>query len=130
MSVKNLLFSDFKIDNNNVTINRSIMNNNPGILLIHATWCGHCKHFMPVYKNLSSRLNQLKDSFTCLTIESEELKKDNGLLSKALGVQGYPTICWVAQDGKIIGQYNGNRNLESILSEVCKVYHHCIEYHN
>lgn len=129
MSIRNLAFADFKVKNGSVFINPQIMNGNPGIILIHAVWCGHCKTFIPVYKNMAAQLNQNKKTFTCLSIESEELKKDHGELSKALGVEGFPTICWIAQDGKVIGQYKGDRDPKSILAQVCNVYHHCIQYH-
>jgi len=129
MSINNLSVSDFKTDNSNVFINPQIMKGNPGMLLVHAHWCGHCVKFMPLYKNMSTQLNQSGDAFNCLAIESEEFKQDNGKLSSALGVEGYPTMFWVDQNGKVLGQYKGQRDANSILTEVCSVYHHCIEYH-
>lgn len=129
MSINNLSISHFKINNGTVFINPRIMKGNPGMLLAHATWCGHCKRFMPTYQNMCKQLNQAGDAFNCLAIESEEFKKDSGKLSEALGIEGYPTMFWVAQDGKIIGQYQGQRDANSILTEVCSVYHHCIQYH-
>ena len=125
----NLTTDDFRVNNNVVLINPQIMKGNPGMLLVHAHWCGHCKHFMPIYQKMAAQLNQANDSFSCLAIESEELKKDNGVVSKALNVNGFPSIYWVAQDGKVIGQYEGGRDTDSILTQVCNVYHHCIEYH-
>lgn len=126
----NLTVSDFKVDNDNVFINPRIMRGNPGMLLVWATWCSHCVKFKPIYQKMTSQLNQVGDSFACLAIDNDELKKDNGAISSALNVKGFPTICWVAQDGKVIGQYEGGRDMNSILTQVCNVYHHCVEHHS
>jgi len=129
MSIQDLTIDDFKVINNKVFINPRIMNGNPGIVLIHAHWCGHCKRFMPTYQKIAAQLNQAGDSFACLAIESEELKKDNGAVSNALNIEGFPTLNWVDQNGKVLGQYKGDRDPNSILTQVCDVYHHCIENH-
>jgi len=120
---ENLTANHFKIINDQVYVKN---NGNPGILLIHAHWCGHCKHFIPTFKNLSRKLNRYKHVYPCYAIESDELTP---VLSNALSVQGFPTIKFFDQYGKIIGNYDGNRSEQSILENICKVYHHCIEYH-
>lgn len=123
----NLNTNDFIITNDNtVYLKNKITNGEPGMLLIHATWCGHCKHFIPIYQNLSRKLGV---RFPCVAIESEELKKDNGKLSKALSIEGYPTIKFFDQHGKIVKDYNGNRNEKDILNNICQVYHHCVTKH-
>ena len=61
--------------------------------------------------------------------ENDELKKDNGAVSNALNIEGFPTLNWVDQNGKVLGQYKGDRDPNSILTQVCDVYHHCIQYH-
>lgn len=126
----NLNTNDFKINNGTVFINPRIMKGNPGILLSWATWCNHCTKFKGTYQKIAAQLNQAGDSFSCLAIESEELKKDNGAVSNALNIEGYPTMFWVAQDGKVLGQYKGDRDPNTILTQVCDVYHHCIQYHS
>lgn len=122
----NLSVNDFKITKNGVHVRT---NNNPGILLIHASWCGHCKKFIPAYKRVCQLLNARDTTFPCLAIESEELKADGGKLSNALEVEGFPTIKFFDQNGKIIGDYTGNRDPDSILKKICNVYHHCVQYH-
>jgi thiol-disulfide isomerase/thioredoxin len=129
MSVHDLTIHNFKVINNKVFINPQVMNGNPGIILIHAHWCGHCKRFMPTYQKIATQLNQAGESFACLAIENEELKKDNGAVSNALNIEGFPTMYWVDQNGKVLGQYKGDRDPNSILTQVCDVYHHCIQYH-
>jgi len=125
----NLEINHFKITVDGVYIDNRVTRNEPGILLIHATWCGHCKRFAPVYKDICKKLNRNGTVFPCVAIESEELKKDNGSLSNALSVEGFPTIKFFDQYGKIIGDYNGKRDMDEILGNICKVYHHCVTTH-
>jgi thiol-disulfide isomerase/thioredoxin len=126
----NLKTSDFQTGGSgNVYVNKKITNGEPGILLIHASWCGHCKRFTPTYQGISQKLNKNRLAFPCVAIESEELKKDNGQLSKALSIEGYPTIKFFDQNGKIIGDYNGGRDEKEILNNICDVYHHCVAKH-
>lgn len=97
----------------------------PGMLLIWAHWCGHCQRFKPTYTTLSQ---QLGNSFRTVAIEESELKKSPEL-SKALEFQYFPTIKFFDQNGMILGSYEGNRDIPSILKHICEVYHHCIAYH-
>lgn len=122
----NLSVKHFKITQNGVYVKN---NGNPGMLLIHATWCGHCKNFVPTYQRLCKLLNKKQGAYPCVAIESEELKADGGRLSDVLGVEGFPTIKFFDQNGKIIRDYTGNREPQSILGEICDVYHHCVKYH-
>jgi thiol-disulfide isomerase/thioredoxin len=113
--------SDFKIQDKKVFINSNKTNSVPGMLLIFATWCGHCHTFMPTFNEIS---NSLGSDYCCASIESEELKGQDKLTS-ALNFEGFPTICFFDQKGMILGQYEGNREKGAVLDTICKVYHHC-----
>ena len=121
-SIQNLSSSNFNITNNNLYIKST---NTPGMLLIWASWCGHCHNFLPIYKKICRRLGQ---DFTCAAIEHSELK-ENKSLSSALDFKYFPTIKFFDQYGKIIGDYDGERDELSILDSICKMFHHCINYH-
>ncbi len=117
-----LSINNFSVKNGAVYLNGV---RSPGMLLIHAKWCPHCTRFIPVFNKLR---NKLQGKFMALAIEDGELKK-NLQVGKALDFQGYPTLKFFDQNGKIIGEYNGDRTEGDILSHVCKVYHHCVAYH-
>jgi thiol-disulfide isomerase/thioredoxin len=125
MEGQKLKSSDFKITNKGVYVNSRITRGNPGLLLIHANWCGHCQRFKPTFNQLCQ---QLGDDFPCTSIEDTNLDDDN--LKKALDFKGYPSIKFFDQSGKIINEYQGgNRSKDALLSHICDVYHHCIKYH-
>lgn len=116
---------------NDLTINQADVyvqtNGNPGMLLVHASWCGHCVNFKPVYQEICKKLNDKSTRFPCLAIESAQLEGSNGSkLSSALKIDSFPTLFFFDQSGKIIGKYNGRRDKSSILDNVCKIYHYCV----
>jgi thiol-disulfide isomerase/thioredoxin len=118
---KQLKTSDFKIAKNGVYINNL---NQPAMLLIWASWCGHCHRFIP---NFNEICNKLGDKFPCLSIESEELNKSSKL-NQALDFKGFPTIKFIDQNGKIIEDYDGDRSKSGILTHICEVYHKCYQF--
>lgn len=116
---------DFKIISEKVYIDTKINSGKPGMLLIHADWCGHCKRFQPTFDDLHQKLNS---DFPLLSIEDKYLQKNQNL-SSALNFRGYPSLKFFDQNGKIIGDYSGDRTKDSLLQHICKVFHHCMEYH-
>lgn len=120
-----LTTNDFISNSNGVYINTNITKKNPGMLFVFANWCGHCHRFMPIFNELQK---QLGSDFPLVALEDTELKK-NAKLSQDLNVQGFPTIKFFDQRGKIVSDYNKNRDKKTILEHICKVYHHCINYH-
>lgn len=118
--VANLKSNDFKITPDGIYTKT---NGNPGLLLVHANWCGHCKHFVPIFQEINKQLNQDSITFPCVAIESEDL---DSKLSAALNIEGFPTLLFFDQSGKIIGNYDGQRDKSSLLKSICNVYHRCM----
>jgi thiol-disulfide isomerase/thioredoxin len=115
---------NFQISKNRVYINSNKINT-PGMLLIWADYCSHCHRFIPTFNKIYKKIG---NKISLASIESEELNGKNELVS-ALDFTGYPTIVFFDKNGLIINQYEGNRSEESILNEICKIYHHCAKYH-
>jgi hypothetical protein len=82
----------------------------PCVVVIHAEWCGHCKDFMPVYKNKIVPSNnfdkELKDLLTLTSIEDKEYSNAKDLFGN---IDGYPTIRYMTfdQSGKPLKDNNG-----------------------
>jgi len=124
MHIKELKTNAFLIKNNSVYLQNI---KGPGMLLIHAEWCGYCKRFMPLFQNLNKKIG---NNFSCVAIENSELENSHNL-SNALNFKYFPTIKFFDQYGKIIDTYPDNlpRDEENLLQYICNVYHHCIEKH-
>lgn len=125
--IKKLTINDFQINTDGtVNINPTIFNDQPGLLFVWATWCSHCVRFKPIFEELATKLNKGTSTFPCVTLESAEFKSEKGnKLSNSLHVKGYPTLLWCHKN-KVIGEYNGNRDLNTMLQKVCDMYHHCV----
>jgi thiol-disulfide isomerase/thioredoxin len=82
----------------------------PCVIVIHAEWCGHCKDFMPVYKNEIVPSNnfdeELKDLLTLSSVEDKEYLNAKDLFGE---IDGYPTIRYITFDesGKPLKDNNG-----------------------
>ena len=83
----------------------------PCVVVIHAEWCGHCKDFMPVYKNEIVPSNnfdeELKDLLTLSSVEEKEYSNAKDLFGE---IDGYPTIRYITfddQSGKPLKDNNG-----------------------
>lgn len=117
--------SHLKVVNGQVFIDPNVSKGNPGMLLIYATWCGHCQKFKPTFNELCK---QLGNDFPCTSIEDADLTDDS--IKSALDFRGFPTIKFFDQSGRIIGEYNkGDRSKDALLNHICELYHHCVKYH-
>ena len=82
----------------------------PCVIVIHAEWCGHCKDFMPIYKNEIVPSNnfdeELKDLLTLSSVEDKEYSNAKDLFGE---IDGYPTIRYITfdQSGKPLKDNNG-----------------------
>lgn len=57
----------------------------PKVTLFKASWCGHCKKFMPVWEEVSA---SMKDQADFAVVDADEDKAE----VKAHGVKGFPTV--------------------------------------
>lgn len=114
--------SDFYNKNGKLYIKKEKTNGTPGILLIHADWCGHCKRFIPTYNKI---VNYYGKKIPCTSIEESVLSRNQQLV-KDLNFRGFPTIKFFDQDGFIDKDHNGSRDSTSILKDLCSYYHNCV----
>ncbi|KAI3380237.1 hypothetical protein SNEBB_010805 [Seison nebaliae] len=78
------------------------------LLLIHATFCGHCKAFLPTYDKVAKHYGNEKD----LVIASIEATDNE--YPKTFVISGYPTVFYRAKGSKTPIKYEGERTLEAI----------------
>ncbi len=125
--IKNISLDDISIINNKCVIKTSISQKTPGIFLIHAEWCGHCKRFLPTYEKIAQMLNKEHVlNVPLVALESEELTDNNK--AQKLNFRGFPTIKFFDQNGVIMDdEYKGGREINNILKELCDRYHKCYQ---
>lgn len=85
----------------------------PVVVMILASWCGHCKNAKPVFQELADSENG-KSVYTAViysdgpTPQEKELSKKLGKLVP--GFRGFPTIVKF-RNGKYEETFDGSRNL-------------------
>jgi thiol-disulfide isomerase/thioredoxin len=98
--------------------NQSIVSNGkPGMLLVKAEWCGHCKRFMPTFGQLANKLGRV---FPLVFIDESNMSQQ---LSTALQVRGFPTLMFFDKYGRVFEVYDGPRDYSSLLRKIDAVYH-------
>ena len=78
----------------------------PGILMVYATWCGHCKHMMPAFDQAST--------MTSVKFARLEGHKAQQFLQKH-GIRGFPTLLTVNRNNEL-GRHMGGRDVGSLLA--------------
>jgi len=94
--------------NNNDSLNKHVNEsntNNKKLILYHANWCGHCKHFLPVWKQFVEKHPE---------INTEDIECSND--SKCANIEGFPTVILFKGDQQI--QYNGERTIDALYNFV------------
>jgi protein disulfide-isomerase-like protein len=86
--------------------------NNPTLLFFHATWCGHCKKFMPTFDKFAKAINGGK-----LNIVKFDSDKDKSVVEK-FGVQGFPTLMLHDPKSKSFINYTGDRSITDLVKFV------------
>ncbi|CAK0772880.1 putative Thioredoxin domain-containing protein [Gammaproteobacteria bacterium] len=89
--------------------------NKSGLLAILAEWCGHCQRMKAAYAAVAM---QLGDSFPMFYLDAV---KHQDFVQKYKLAQGFPTIKYLeAKTGKVKEQYNGERDINGFLVNICE----------
>ncbi|KZT39638.1 protein disulfide isomerase [Sistotremastrum suecicum HHB10207 ss-3] len=84
-------------------------------LEFYASWCGHCKRLKPIWDDLGSRYEAIKDRLTIAKMEATE----NDLPpSVPFRVGGFPTLKFKPAGSRDFIDYEGDRSLESLIEFV------------
>lgn len=91
-------------------------NQTPRLIIAKASWCGHCQHAAPVFKELAKIKSLNGKRFETRIIDAD---KDKAELAK-YQVSGFPTLILVLPDGRQ-EVYQGERSLDAIISWATKL---------
>ena len=82
------------------------------LLIVKASWCGHCKRAMPDFERLVSSSPITKSDGSSVTVRMLDDATDKAEISN-LNVKGFPTILYRSADGSV-SNYNGDRTYDGI----------------
>ena len=83
--------------------------NNPTLILFHATWCGHCKTFMPTFDKFAENVNNSKVNLVKFNAD-----KDKKYIT-AFNVEGFPTLMLHDPKSQKYIEYNGDRSMGDLV---------------
>ena len=98
--------NDFKYDNGNFYLKN---NKKKGLIVIYAPWCGYCNMLAPIWSKFAK---EYKNEYTIKALNVENKRAGNKKMAEQLGVQGFPTIKYIDESGKIGKTYEGDRSKE------------------
>ena len=88
--------------------------NSPAFVVVYAEWCGHCKRFMPEYKQLMNKYDKINGvKLYALDSEAPEHKE----VIQKMNVQGFPTIRFYPKGiTENYVDYDGGRTAQAIIT--------------
>ena len=95
---------------------QAFLDSGRGLLMIHAPWCGHCKHMMPEFEKAAKMIEEDKSSTKIVKIDHNAAGRD--FLSKH-SVGGFPTIFEVKNGVKTL--YKGARTAQALADAARRV---------
>jgi thiol-disulfide isomerase/thioredoxin len=102
------------------TNNLPKQNDKPVIILLHATWCGHCDALKPEWSAMKDEINkELRDKIIIEEIEDSEMDhkmpiiRKSYLNGKKIDFAGYPTVGSIRNSK--FEQYGGARTADSLI---------------
>ncbi|CAF4624021.1 unnamed protein product [Rotaria sp. Silwood1] len=110
------------IDANSSILDEIQKNPSIGYLIkFHAPWCGHCKHFEPVYEEIAKEVNDLSTTVDDLK-NIRIVRLDATVYSDVANyydIRGYPTVKFIR--GSQIIPYENERSKSAVLSFLKRV---------
>jgi thiol-disulfide isomerase/thioredoxin len=78
----------------------------PVLLMLHASWCGHCRRFMPAYRDVAAAL-------AGKVVVARADGSTHRVLSQRFGVTGFPSFYLL--DGGRAYEYGGPRSVDGLV---------------
>jgi thiol-disulfide isomerase/thioredoxin len=104
-------------------LNQKKSNNKPVVILLHATWCGHCKVLAPEWEGMKTSLDkETLNNIIFEEVESAEMDAKMPIISKSylngapFENRGFPTIGSIRNHK--FEQYGGQRTTASLVEWV------------
>ena len=71
--------------------------NKPIIVFFYTDWCGYCQKFIPTFHKVTKN-SKIKKNFAIAYVNCE--KEENHKIMQEYGVQGFPTVIVIDEQGK------------------------------
>lgn len=95
----------------------------PCLVLVYASWCGHCKTFKPEFQKFANRIKSMGEPLYVCAIQAdgkrtpEEMELSKKIKQLIPGFMGFPDCCLYV-DGKVSKKFQDQRT-EAALMKFC-----------
>ncbi len=79
------------------SLEKALKTKKPVIVFFYTDWCGYCQRFAPTFDKIT-KSSKMKKNFAVAFVNCE--KEENHKLMEEYGVQGFPTVFVIDQNGK------------------------------
>ena len=111
--VKNIVDSEFRINNHKVFLRQEIFKGNAGFITFYAPWCPHCVDMVPIIQYLAEQLKPYDIKFGSVNCDNAKTVSDE------LKIEALPSFYFVKENGRLI-PYEGSSDIEEILMAIVK----------
>ena len=96
------------------------------IVLIHGSFCGHCKSFAPIFQQFGQLLQQNKSPIQLASIQIDSNNPQEAELGQRIDkmlnfhLKGVPTLLLYGKNGGLIGEIQSNMTLADLTQRFLK----------
>jgi thiol-disulfide isomerase/thioredoxin len=120
--VKELIFNDFNISNNSISLKNKKLTQKNSFLIFYAPWCSHCVDSKEMWEDIACMFD---DIISIYAINCYNYFDNNQELVELFNISYYPTIKFV-KNNEII-DYKEKKDKDTIISYLLSNYKQKIE---
>lgn len=110
-------FQDIVMMDNTIPIrnDNNLNDNKTKVYLFYADWCGHCKHYKPIFNEFKDKVINDKN-IVIIEVNADDHMPDKNTLYKKYDIDGFPTT--VIDKNNHMSKLVGNKSIEELMDVV------------
>lgn len=110
-------FQDIVVMDNTIPVrnDNNLNDNKTKVYLFYADWCGHCKHYKPIFNEFKDKVSNDKN-IVIIEVNADDEIPDKNTLYKKYDVDGFPTT--VIEKNNNMVKLVGKKTIEELM-DVC-----------
>ena len=110
-------FQDIVMMDNTIPIrnDNNLDDNKTKVYLFYADWCGHCKHYKPIFNEFKDKVST-DTNIVIIEVNADDDMPDKNTLYKKYDIDGFPTT--VIDKNNNMTKLVGNKSIEELMDVV------------